>query len=375
MRTKLAGILLVCLLAGVARAEQLRLRTGDFLQGEVVPDRSDDENVAVRLYSTGGEFLVRWDQLIPEDEKRLRDNLGLSPWDEAEVPTVPGYMVILKKEGEVILGVVENVTDRSKPLRIRTVIGTREITWDQIADVKETRVDALTIYEPSELAKMALEEMRPATSADYFQLALREMQFQAYREALEHLKKSLEDQEFAGTEQGQSARNLLARVEILVRAGDGLKRVRDVKNLRFQKRFDQSLEEIKKLREEYEQNPAILKLLDLDRLEKQIASDRRNYFVTEVRRRFFTMMEELVAAKARERDSEDKSKDISAKVAAQWAVNPRGLAQEIFAAICEQTGVKEAEAKELWEARGRGMVRRYNYGGATFSNPDRKSVV
>ncbi|MCU0726495.1 MAG: hypothetical protein MUE73_12010, partial [Planctomycetes bacterium] len=369
MKATAVTVLAVLLVSGGVGAEQVRLRTGDLLQGEIVSDRTDENVVAIRLYSTGGEFTVRWDQLTPEDEKRLRDSLGLTPWNQGESPVVPGHLVLFKS-GEVLTGVAENPADRSRPLRVRTTVGSRDIPWDTINEVRETEIEALTVYTPDELAAMYMEEMKPASAADWFGYGKKCVQAEAYAQAADALRRALEDTEFASTEQGGLARNTLARVEILVKAADALKRVRDVKNMGFQKRFDAALAEIGNLRKEYEANPAILKLLELDRLERQVAGDRRKHFITEVRRRFFNLFEQLVSNKVREKDPDDRSRDISAKAAVAWAVNPKGLGQEIFTAIAEQTGLAEPEAREFWTDRGRGQTRRFSYGGGTFNHPE-----
>jgi hypothetical protein len=369
MKATTIAVLAVILFVGAAGAEQVRLRTGDLLQGEILSDGSDENQVAIRLYSTGGEFTLRWDQLTPEDEKRLRDSLGLTPWSESESPVLPGHLVLFKS-GEVLTGVAENPTDRSRPLRVRSSVGSQDIPWDTVNEVRETTILALTVYSPDELAEMYLAEMKPETATDWFGYGKKCVQSEAYAQAADALKRALEDPEFASTEQGGLARNTLARVEVLVRAADALKRVRDVKNMGFQKRYDAALAEIATLRTEYEANPAILKLLELDRVQRQIAGDRRKYFIGDVRRRFFNLFEQLVANKVREKDPDDRSKDISAKAAVAWAVNPKGLGQEIFTAIAEQTGLPEQEARDFWADRGRGQSRRFSYGGGTFNHPE-----
>ena len=110
-RSLLPTFLAVLLLAGGADGEQIRLRTGDFLQGEIlikVADHEpDEEGFSFRLFRTGGIFRLRWDQLIEEDEKRYRDQLGLNPWDESEVPLIPGHQVTFYN-GSVEVGVAEN---------------------------------------------------------------------------------------------------------------------------------------------------------------------------------------------------------------------------------------------------------------------------
>ena len=94
-RTKiLLALALLFLLPAVVGAEQVRLRSGVLLQGEILGEQSDENKLRIRLYSTGGEFSIPWKDLIHEDEKRLQDILGLTPWEETDVPMVAGHQVI-----------------------------------------------------------------------------------------------------------------------------------------------------------------------------------------------------------------------------------------------------------------------------------------
>lgn len=378
MKSKLTILALaaVLLTAGAAGADQIRLRSGDLLQGEVIGDRSNDDGITIRLYRTGGVFSLRWDQMIKEDENRIRDMLGLTPWDETDVPLVPGTMFILIN-GTVVRGIWENAGDRSSPVRLRTDTGVREYPWDTIAEngVRDTMIEALEVYTPEELAEQYLTEAAPTTPAEFVELGKQCVQVEAYRQAKEHFDAALADEEYGAGEQATIVRNLLARVEVFLKAEDGLAGVREAKRLRFQKRFDESLGLIAGLRTEYEDNPAILELLNLDRLERQVASDRRTHFQRQVRRRFFTIFDSLVNKKVREKDDDDRSKDIGIKTVTQWATNPRGLVEDIFGELASQTGLDKQEAREFWDSRSQGQVRRYNYGQGTFIHPDVASRV
>lgn len=372
MKLKSALVLALLVAApGTVLAEQVRLRTGDFLQGEIIDEQSNEEGITFRLYRTGGVFRIRWDQIIEEDEKRLRDALGLNPWEESEVPLIEGHQIILLT-GSVEVGVAENPDDRGAPLRLRTATGVREYPRDAIArdGIRRAMVEATAVYTPAELAAMYEEEIGPQLPGDYVELARRCIQVEAYAEARGHLETALADPEFSASEQAQSVQNLLARVDVFLKAEDALQRVRDIKRFNFQKKYDQALEEIAAVRTRYEDDEGIIKLLELDRIERQVATNRRNHFQGEVRRRFFKVLDALVSKKVRERDPDDRSKALGLKAIIQWVANARGLTQEIFLAISDQTGLADQEAREFWENRPRGQARRYSYGGGTFLHPE-----
>ena len=367
-RAILTALILV-LAVGVAGAEQVRLRTGDLLQGEILKDQADDTGFSFRLFRTGGVFRLRWDQLIEDDEKRFRDLLGLSPWDEGEVLRIPGHQVLLT-DGTVLIGVAENPDETDQPLKLKTSTTVQPIPRDLIAGIRKTMVDALEVYTSEQLYEMFKEEMAPETPGQHLELAKLCVQVDAHRQAMAHLETALADADFADSDEALLARNLLEKVKILIRAEDALDRKRSIKRLAFQKRYQQALDDIKALREEYEESPAIRKLLNLDRLQREIVSARRKYFLSEVRRRFFKVMDQLVKEKLREKDENGES--IGIRAIQQWVSNPRSLTAEIFSKIAEQTGLDEQEAKEFWDGRKKGQPKRFNYGGGTFIHPDER---
>jgi hypothetical protein len=224
-------------------------------------------------------------------------------------------------------------------------------------------VPALEVYNPDELYEMYFEEVAPETPGEHVDLAKRLIQVENYAKTKEHLEVALEDEEFRETDQAQAVRNLIARVEVFLKAEDALKRVREVKKYAFQKRFDSALAEISTIREEYAEDEAILKLLRLERLEKKITSDRRSYFVKQVQKKFYTVMGSFVGKKAGD-------KEITLNEVVQWVQAPKGLAQEIFTKLTEDLGIEEEEVREFWDARTSRQVHRYNYGGGTFIHPE-----
>jgi hypothetical protein len=362
-------LLSFCVLSGIAGAEQVRLRTGDYLQGEINSDQSDEDRLTIKLFSTGGVISLKWDQLIVEDQKRLREQLGLSGWDDEEEVLIPGHQVMFQN-GTLEEGVAENPDSAGEPLKLKTPSGVRTYPRDTVAKIMPTLVPALSVYTPDEIYEYYLNKYAPESAAGHADLGRMLVKVEAYRQARDHFLLALEDEDYAATEQAQIVRNQLAKVEVYVKAEEALDRVRGVRRLYFQKRFDDALAEIDTLRTEYEEDPSILKILSLDRLETQVVSGRRGHYLKEVRRLFFRILDELVNKKIREKDPEDRTKDISMNSVKQWVSNPRGLTQEIFVAIAEKTGLTDQEAREFWDDRKPGQVKRYNYGTGSFIHPE-----
>jgi hypothetical protein len=366
-RTMLAALMLLVATAGAADAEQLRLRTGDLLQGEVVGEQSDEEILTFRLYRTGGVFTLQWEHLIPEDEERLRDELGLTLFDETAVPLLPGSQLTLVN-ATVVRGVIENPNATSGPIFLRTSTGTRQYGRDMVMKIVATMVEALDVYTPDELYDIYLREGEPESPSAHMEFADRLLQIRAYAQADKHYRLALEDPNFAESDRAPMVQNRLKRVALLLEAADATARETRVRRLQFQKKFDLALAELETLRAELEEKPMIRDLLNLDRLERQVRSSRRKFFLRDVRTRFLKEMQRLISAKVRE-------EELSINEVVQWAQTPRDLTKEIFDRIAEETGLSPEEAMEFWEGRTNRQVRRYNYGGGTFIHPEVRDRV
>ncbi len=362
-------LLSLCFLSGMAGAEQVRLRTGDYLQGEINGDRTDEDHLTIKLFSTGGIIRLRWDQVIVEDQKRLRDQLGLSGWEEAEEVLIPGHQVMLQS-GDLVEGLAENPDAVGEALVLRTASGLRTYPRATVSKIIPTVVPALSVYTPDDLYEYYLKEYAPESAASHADLGRMLVKVEAFKQARDHFNIALEEEDYAATEQAQMVRNQLAKVEVYIKAEEALDRVRGVRRLYFQRRFDQALAEIATLRSEYQEDPSILKILNLDRLETQVATGRRGHFLKAVRRLFFRQLDDLVNRKIREKDPEDRTKSLSLNTVKQWVTNPRGLTQEIMAALAEKTGLSEQEVREFWDDRKPGQFKRYNYGTGTFIHPE-----
>ena len=128
--TLLIGVAIVAPVAG----EQIRLKTGDFLQGDVIGERSNDEVLTIRLYRTGGVFSLKWEQLTIEDEARLKESLGLGTDIEEDAVMIEGHLVLLR-DGTEILGLVTNPDATSGPVLMQLSTGKREYPREFVAKI------------------------------------------------------------------------------------------------------------------------------------------------------------------------------------------------------------------------------------------------
>lgn len=358
------GVLLAA--PAAARAEQLRLRNGEYLQGEILGDRTDEQKLTIRLYRTGGVFELSWGRLIPEDEDRIREDLGLKSVSD-EIPLVPGHEVLLRS-GQPVYGVVLNPDEAGAPLRLKTATGELQYQRSMVAKVTPTKVEALEVYTAEELAERREKELNPQTPSAWVELGDFCMQVGAYEAAKRAYDSALADADFAASERANTVKNRMKRLEILLRAKDATDRVKEIKLLLFRDRFDEALAAVDQLSADYAGSPDILEILDLDKLKRQITDQRRGHYLTEVRRRFYRTMNTLISKKVRE-------KDATITQVLQWAQNQRGLARDVFAAIAEDTGLPVEEVQQLWDERTSRQVHRYNYGSGTFMNREVRERV
>ena len=369
-RTALLVLALMVVAASPLSAEQIRLKTGDLLQGKILEGQSTEDRLAFQLFSTGGVFHLKWDQLITEDETRIREMLGYIEVDVSAVPSRPGHLVILITN-QKIPGLVLNPSDKTGPVRLKRSDGVREYPRDSVAAVRDVEVEALDIYSPAELADIYMEEISPEAPASWIEYGNLCFQAGAYARAQIAYETALADEEYAASDNAAAIRNRLRRVEILVRAEDAMDKLQNVRRLRFQKRYDQALDQLEQLEEEYAESPAILKELNLERYFRQVLADRRKHFLGVVRRSFFKNFDKLVHDKVRERIRDrEGDRDIGIREVQMWVSNPKGLTYGIFTAISEQTGLTEIEARKFWDERTSRQVRHYSYGTGTYLHPE-----
>jgi len=356
--TLLIGVAIVAPVAG----EQIRLRTGDFLQGDIIGERSNEEILTIRLYRTGGVFSLKWEQLTVEDEARIRESLGLATDVEEEVETVEGHLVLLRDSTQVI-GLVTNPEAKSGPVEMRLSTGPRSYPREFVAKITPTLVPALAVHSAEELyARYIEKEGEPEGGDAQVRLAEYCMRINYYEKAKVHFDLALEDEELPDS-RVQNVKNRLTKVEVYIQAKDATDRVRQIKRLRFQKRFDQALEEVNKLLEEYAEEEEILKVLRLDRLRRQVTADREKYFRREIQRRFFRTLDRTIRDKVRD-------DEVGLKDAQLWSQTPKGLAQEVFDKLAADLEIEAVEAREFFDNRSGSQIKRYNYGSGTFIHPE-----
>jgi len=342
---------------GILHAEEIRLRDGSMVQGDVLKDQSDDKTLAVRVYATGGVIRIPWKDVAGETVERLR-----GVYDK-EV-TVAGHRLLLAN-GNTVVGRVENPGEAEGPVVLKTPTGRREYPRSAVASIEAEEVPVHAVFTAGEYAAIVIAERAPATPAAHLEVADLLFRAGAYREAAKQYELAL-----AGGVPGEAdrIRRKLKEIAIFLKAEGAMERLTGVKKLRFRKRFDEALVEVEALRKELADSPAILRLLDLDRIERGIRVARGDHYRREVRRKFHDALDRAVKEKAAD-------KSVSLRDALAWCRDGKGLAAGVFAAIAEDEPFDAAAARRIFASRRMKRVRRYRYGGGAFLHPELKAAA
>ena len=107
MKTKILGCLIVFLLSAFARADDIVLVDGRYLQVKVLG--ATEKKLHVKLLDTGGELWIPWDLIRESDRDRLMVQFGYKEEERGEI-TRAGIRLVTKS-GEEFFGVPEKQFD------------------------------------------------------------------------------------------------------------------------------------------------------------------------------------------------------------------------------------------------------------------------
>lgn len=343
------GVAAFLLLGRDGGPEVVRLKVGTEVVIEVV-EFDEARGVKARRVDDGALLDLAFDQMAPEDARRLRAARGYLP-DEPEAVLVEAMQVKLVG-GQTYTGIiVEQGTDTFR-LRQRNQI------WDfrrnGVLSIAPVQVDALEVYDGEELYARELALRNPQTALDHYNLALYCESLQVWTRAIEHLKLVAErDPAFKADIVDGKAKRAALRLE----SNEDSAELSKAQRLAQHERYDAALTLIdgflaKKqgsgLRAEFE------------KARKGIARQREKWLRQEVITHFFVYLERA----ARQIASEP---GIGLKQARQrMQLEGSNLAVE---ATAKQLNVKPAEVLAQWQDPKRltGSQHYATYGSGTFT--------
>lgn len=142
MRTALA---LVLIAAPALAQDVVRLKNGRLLAGEITMSDADPDAFTLKLWETGGEVRIRWDQLGDDEERRLKN--------EEEVPSVEMIpaLVVTTENGDYYRGVVDREEKGILYLKERGKTSPTPIIASKIVTREEKPLPETDLYTPAEI--------------------------------------------------------------------------------------------------------------------------------------------------------------------------------------------------------------------------------
>lgn len=276
-------------------------------------------------------------------------------------PLIDGHRLLLKT-GKELTGILLNPEAKEGPHELKTPGGMRSIPRDVVARVIAEKIPVTHALTTEEAYQRFLKEIGPEKPAGHVELADLCLRTGAYARAKEHYAKALEDAAFAESAEAATIRRRIQGAEVLAKYQGLRERVALIKKLAFHKRFKAALEELAALRKEIAGDELANKILDLDRLEKDIVQRRRKHFTKEVARLLPIELKRRVSAKVRE-------KKLEVRDAVSWAQSKSGLKAELMEAIAKKVKIAVEDVEGMWTARAEGRLRRFSYRSGTFIHP------
>ncbi|MFV1959263.1 MAG: hypothetical protein ACC662_07605 [Planctomycetota bacterium] len=368
------GLLLLLLLLGVAllpapaaRADIVRLRTGETIKGRPIQERSNENFLTVEDYLTGALRRFDWKAVDPADRDRLQQQWM---WVSTEQAIIDGVRLVVRLTGggtEEIYGVVEKENDTTIFLRRQGDL--LEVPKAMVDSLDEEPLDVRQVYSPQQLFTQLVEKMKKE-GADFDDLDAR----QHWRlaewaflvgdlEAAEtHYAAAAADEEFLKKELASQRR---ARVKSLLQDRAALQTLKAAR-MKLQMHLFRRVREILDGFKETHPDASEAVLEQVENLRKQLTEARSKYFITVARREFVKIVEALIEDKVRE-------KDIQMTDVTSWS--RKELPDSVFEKLAEKymkryDDVTPEEARTFWdrrlEARRKPRWRKATYGAGTF---------
>lgn len=364
-------ILLAILLVGLAPpalSDVIRLRNGDAVKGRPIQERSNENQLVVEDYLSGGLRRFNWAALDPADRDQLWERWG---WKNTDQGIVPGHRVVVRLDDgstEEILGLVEEEGERE--VRIRRGGRVDGIPRQRVVAIEEEPLDARQIWSAEQLVERLKEKMKQ-DGTDFAALTSRDRwRIASYAEWAGDLEAAKEHYEAAAADESYLKRDVakqrLERVVALLQDKAALATLKAARLKLQMHRFDDVRGIINTFAEKHPDASEEVGRR-LDRVRSKLAEERTSYFRTIARRNFVKIAEDLIESKVRE-------KDIEYTDVTSWT--RKDLIDAAFAKLVDKhmkrydPTVTPEEARTLWDGRMEGRTkprwRKASYGGGTF---------
>ncbi len=165
--------------------EVIRLKVGTEVVVEVLEDGFDEaKGVRARRVDDGALIDIAFDQMVPEDVRRIRGAKGYLS-DEPEPLMVEAMRVSLLVGGEELVGVI--VEQGTETFKLRRGVQSWELRRSGVREIVPVQIDALEVYDGEELYAQELAQRNPQSALDHYNLALYCESLQLWARVKEHL--------------------------------------------------------------------------------------------------------------------------------------------------------------------------------------------
>ena len=337
--------------------EVIRLKVGAEVVGIVT---EFDEARGVRIQRVDDDALldVTFDQMLPEDARRLRAAKGYLP-DEPE-PLVVQASRIRMMNGEEFTGlIVEQGLDGFK---FRQGSKVWDLKRERVREITPVQVDALEVYDPEELYAQELARRSPTAALDHYNMSLYCESLQLWAQAKEHLTrvKELEPAFKADIVAGK-----VKRAEMRMESSEDSEKLAKAQRFAQREQYDAALVLIADF---LEKKPNSALKVEFEKTSRSIERQRAKWIRGQVIFNFFIFIDRTARSIAT--DSATSCKEARKKIELEGTK----MALEATAAALK---VKVEEVRSLWEDPKRQTASPHyaSYGSGTWTLGDMELVT
>lgn len=331
MRTLLA---LVLIAAPALAQDIVRLKNGRILTGEVVISDADPDAFTLKLWETGGQVRIRWDQLGADEKRRLAKEDEMPPVDMIDA------LVIVTESGDYFRGVLDREDGTMLHLKERGKTSPTPIFLSRIVKRESKQLPETDLYTPLEILQRRAGGADEADPDAMIALAQYAVTWKLFEQAAVYYFKAADALETraagdprvaewrAATDE-MNARTLLARIHEILDQAD----------------FDNAVALTQELQEKYAATPTGLANADLL---AQISAQRDAFLAN----RDLVMLERVIDAWPKERAKQISAIVSDAKKDLDLArTRADGLDAAIAKALAEKFKAAEQEINDWWLRR------------------------
>lgn len=292
--------------SGVARAEQIRLSDGRFLQGDV--EEVKDDGFTFRLTDSGGKVFLRWNQVDAGLKQRLKNERDPDDGLNLEVMVDGARLELL--DGSVLEGRLSRngnnytIINRDRPRGIEVLLD--DIVEDGV--IEGIQIEATVMMSEREALTLAEERRAPLeTARQYYEMARIADRLGLYEEAKDYVTQGLQ----ASPDQKLQARltEYDAKLADLIRQKELLTALAAARQLGKARKYQKALDVLKNAKDTYKPTDGVLAKWEEVNAETEL--EYTKFVINE----WYKLMKTVVQAKLKHKDS----KNITVQEAMNWA--------------------------------------------------------